>query len=338
MNEPHSADAAGTSIEAEPPHDHVEPSKTGDSPQPAVDATDQAANAAASSGASAAPPADAPSTTLVSVPGHPGASNTTQRQAGSATEGSTSARVRNHLESLTSVVLDAADVASKSSEAAVQLGTNLKVNTDRLDVLTSSMKKGAIVALCAFAGLVIVMLTFVISTSMKLSGRIAELDAAILAVGKRVVELNSTAQTLEAGTAKFEAISRSIETLGESHDTIKKIGADFDSKFELASKQTEAISTQIKERLSKPAPNVNDQATRQLQDLSARVQGHTSTISSLGKDVKDLNAAVAGLSGLRRDVQALVTLQRERYIEAIQRPAAAPPKEPTIQYPRQQRD
>ncbi len=79
-------------------------------------------------------------------------------------------------------------------------------------------------------------------------------------------------------------------------------------------------------------------ALQQLQQATA--------VQALGRDVQALKGAVGNVDKLNRDVQALVTLQRERYLEAMQKNAPAAPTAPaaaaerererSVQYPRVQ--
>ena len=50
-----------------------------------------------------------------------------------------------------------------------------------------------------------------------------------------------------------------------------------------------------------------------------------SAVQALSREVQTLRASVGNVDRLNRDVQALITLQRERYLEALQKAPAAPP-------------
>jgi hypothetical protein len=54
----------------------------------------------------------------------------------------------------------------------------------------------------------------------------------------------------------------------------------------------------------------------------------------LGNEVKSLKSSVGNVDGLKRDVEALVTLQKERYLETLQKNNASTNRERAVQFPR----
>jgi len=73
---------------------------------------------------------------------------------------------------------------------------------------------------------------------------------------------------------------------------------------------------------------------RQVQGINAKLQTQANAVQSLGNEVKSLKSAVGNVDGLKRDVEALVTLQKERYLETVQKNNANSSRERAVQFPR----
>jgi hypothetical protein len=73
---------------------------------------------------------------------------------------------------------------------------------------------------------------------------------------------------------------------------------------------------------------------RQVQGINAKLQTQANAVQSLGNEVKSLKSAVGNVDGLKRDVEALVTLQKERYLETVQKNTANNSRERAVQFPR----
>jgi hypothetical protein len=77
--------------------------------------------------------------------------------------------------------------------------------------------------------------------------------------------------------------------------------------------------------------------TKQVEGLGNQLKTQANAVQALSKDVKALQSTVGDVNVLKRDVQALVTLQRERYLEQLQKQAAAAAdarRPPPVQFPR----
>ena len=80
--------------------------------------------------------------------------------------------------------------------------------------------------------------------------------------------------------------------------------------------------------------------TREVQSINGKLQQQAKAVQTLGDEVKSLKSDMSNVNALKRDVNALVVLQKDRVLEQLQKPqAAAPvqvakPKDLPLQYPR----
>jgi hypothetical protein len=85
---------------------------------------------------------------------------------------------------------------------------------------------------------------------------------------------------------------------------------------------------------AKQVAATSDNLIKQVQGINSRLQTQASAVQSLGNEVKALKGAVGNVDKLNRDVEALVTLQKERYLETLQKSSTAATRERAVQFPR----
>lgn len=246
-----------------------------------------------------------------------------------------SAGFRKEFESLASTVLDAADVASAAASAAGRTAADMAAVTDRLREAERRMNRNGTIALSVFAVLLVSGCAIVGTATYVMSKRVQRLDATVLAVGKRSVELNSTVKALDVNSEGLKTIAEQMAALAASVEAVQAAQSRLDTKVDGALKQAEATLQLLPDRTARQVATGSDAVNRQLQALGTRLQTQASAVQGLNKDVKDLSASVAAVEGLRRDLQAMVAAQRARPAEPVARPAP-PVREPMLQYPRPQ--
>ena len=149
------------------------------------------------------------------------------------------------------------------------------------------------------------------------------------AVGKRVIDLNS-------GMESLEGLNRSVQELSAKQVELTKAQSQIEGRIDAQLKQSESLVQKVPGETAKQVAATSDTLKREVQGINSRLQSQASAVQSLGNEVKSLKGAVGNVDGLKRDVEALVTLQRERYLEALQKNNAAAAKERSLQYPRVQ--
>lgn len=230
-------------------------------------------------------------------------------------------------QSLAQVVLDSADIASKSAEAAASASSTLNKATSDFKSLTEVGHKKALWLLGATGGLLLICLIFFLVMGVRMNSRINQLDTMMLAVGKRVVDLN-------AGLESLDAINRSIESLSALQTEQVKAQGLIEARINDALKKSETMVQTVPGETAKQVAASSDNLLKQVQGINSRLQTQASAVQSLGNEVKALKGAVGNVDKLNRDVEALVTLQKERYLETLQKNSATSNRERAVQFPR----
>ena len=236
-------------------------------------------------------------------------------------------RAYQQYQSLAQVVLDSADLATQSAEAAANASSQLRQTTADFKDLTESGHKKARLLLAITGGVLIISLIFFLIMGVRLVSRINQLDAMLMAVGKRVVELNS-------GMESLEGVNQSVKELTSQQLALTKSQGQIEGRIDASLKQSESLVQKVPSETAKQVAVSSDSVIRQVQGINAKLQTQANAVQAMGNEVKSLKTAVGNVDGLKRDVEALVTLQKERYLETVQKNTATTSRERAVQFPR----
>jgi hypothetical protein len=191
------------------------------------------------------------------------------------------------------------------------------------------------IGLGVVAALMLMALGVFAGVGLKLSGRITQLDGSVFAVGKRVVEL-------EAGLQNLAAIHQQLGVVAKRQEELMRAQTELKAQMDGALRQSASLVSQVPQQAAKELAATQEGLSKQVRSLDGRLQAQAGAVTALGRDVQTLQQSVASVPALRKDIETLVTLQRERYLEQLQKQTEASRKPPPVarppalpQYPRQ---
>ena len=115
---------------------------------------------------------------------------------------------------------------------------------------------------------------------------------------------------------------------------IAKTQSLIETRINDALKKSETMVQTVPGETAKQVAATSDNLLKQVQGINSRLQSQAGAVQSLGNEVKALKGAVGNVDKLNRDVEALVTLQKERYLETLQKNSAPSNRERPVQFPR----
>jgi hypothetical protein len=236
-------------------------------------------------------------------------------------------RAYQQYQALAQVVLDSAELATKSAEAATSVSSQLRRATEEFKEVTDAGHKKARLLLAVMGGVMVISLIFFLIMGVRLVSRINQLDAMLMAVGKRVVELNT-------GMESLEGVNQSVKELASQQMALTKSQGEIEGRIDASLKQSESLVQKVPSETAKQVAASSDSVIRQVQGINTKLQTQANAVQSLGNEVKSLKSAVGNVDSLKRDVEALVTLQKERYLETVQKNNANTSRERAVQFPR----
>jgi hypothetical protein len=166
--------------------------------------------------------------------------------------------------------------------------------------------------------------------SYRLQDRVGQLDAIVLAVGKRIVSMNN-----------------SLETISASADTLKDIALKQDaltlSQVKLDSRLDEVIvvTKGMPEVTTKLIDSKNQEILKLLQSLDARVQTQAAFNKLLSAQLQKIQSSQSESAGLVKELEAISRQQKQIRTQEVATSTVKPivntpikPKERLVQYPR----
>ena len=238
----------------------------------------------------------------------------------------TGAEVISQLEGLIPTALDAAEASTSASEASLSTMRRLSLTQTELDgrlernnLLFAQQSNQIKLILAAVSSVLAVAVMVFIFMIIQLSSRVSEVDALVMAVTKRVVKMN---QSLEL----FEELQFDIRILAEkqANATLKYEGLEevvmgasntlVELKSDLPAATATSVSTEVNE------------VNKEIDQLQQALTTQRSTVSDLSGSIKRLTNTVGAMQGkmtnlysLENQVEALVTLTRERYLDVLEK-------------------
>lgn len=255
------------------------------------------------------------------------------------------------LESLMSIVLDAAEVANRSASAVATTGGHVNKAAEKLiDGAQRSATQAKLVL--GIAGAVMIGSAGVFSfMSVQLQNKVSQLDEMTLAVGKRAVDLKRRMESMDDIHTALEDLKLSQENTQSVQQAIEEkisklsdapkaaprpeskpaqpgTAAAAPAKPEpsaevLAVRKAEAQARAEAARAeAAKADAANKALLQQLTSLDAMLKDQSKSVKDLSGQFNRLQGSVANVESVKKDVEALAQQQKQREKEMAQELAA----------------
>jgi polyhydroxyalkanoate synthesis regulator phasin len=236
------------------------------------------------------------------------------------------------------VVMDSAELATRAASLAANAGLDLRNATKELLQgsqaalqVNKRQSKASMILIAVSGSLMLVAGIMFVIMSLRLQGRIAQLDEMVLAVGKRVVEMDAS---LELVGGAQEAIKTVLAKQAEMAAAQAKIDARLEEVIKNAQGVPEQTAKQVEARIQA--------LSKQVSGLDARFAAQSAATNKMAGQVQSMQGALGDASAMKRDLEAMARQQRERQNSeagrAAQEAAAARARENMVQYPRKSSD
>ena len=208
-------------------------------------------------------------------------------------------------------------------------GTAMREATEVMMKTHAKQRKQSMILLIVTGALMLITACVFMGVSVTLFSRLKTVDAMLLAVGKRVTELNTTMETVAS-------VNEALQNLAGQQEQAHKQQQQLEAKLDEVLKSTQGMPAAAAKQLEDKSQAI----VKQVQSMDARMQSQAASLQRLSQQVKGLEGQIAD-SGqkIRSEVENMSRQQRERQLQAEQaaaKAAAQKPKErePLLQYPR----
>lgn len=222
-------------------------------------------------------------------------------------------------------LIDAAELAGRAGVQAAKAGADMHAAAKDLAVDHATQRKHGIVVLSVFAVLVVMGLILFGVMSIRLQQRINQLDAMLLAVGKRVIAMDESLKLVNNSGEVFQAIA-------ERQDTISRQQVKLDTRVEDLMK---AAQSAIQTNAQTIDTQGKDNAKR-LAAAEANIQSHATALKTHSNKLQAAPTAAPRPDPalIRREVEAVLQRQQKAVssapVAAATSPVAAPANVPPV--------
>ena len=227
------------------------------------------------------------------------------------------------LESLMGIVLDAAEVANRSASAVSTTGGQLNRAAEKLiDGAGRTATQAKVVLALAAAVLVGTAGTFSFMT-VQLNSKVEQVDAMLLAVGKRAVDLKTRLESLDKMNATLDDINLKQDNSHSVQQAIEdKLTAAVEAARAAPKPAPAPAPAAAPAKTAAPRPE-GKSLNQQFAALDAVLKEQSQAVKNLSGQVNSVQSSVANVESLKKDMEALTNLQRQRSQEAAQATLAA---------------
>jgi thiamine biosynthesis lipoprotein ApbE len=227
------------------------------------------------------------------------------------------------METLIGSVLDATEAATRASAAASTSTTNLVKSAGRLTQTADRSSRISTIVLSVGGAMLFISVAVFGFMAAQLAQRTGELESMVMAVGKRVVEMN-------VAFGDFTAVTESIDQLRLTQETFRDSMYQLTERVNGMTETLQAVKSEVPVTTAESVGRQSEVFTARVSDVEGQIQAQQKITADLAKSMQglagqmsSLRKQISSVSELNKDVEALVTLQRERYYELLQAQANA---------------
>ena len=234
--------------------------------------------------------------------------------------------ISGRLEVLVPGVLDTADATNSAADVSRRASSALENGLDHLqkrvnELVNASAKSATLsgrVLLGSVSALLVAIGLFVFM-SFQLSDRVAQVDGMMLAISKRVVQMNSALEN-------FEKMNYSINQLAIKQARFADNQTLLAQAVSNAEAATKSLNTEVPDAAAKKVSAQTNILAGQVKSLKSALEAQgtqlskvSSSVVALGSQLKSFEGQVSNVSKLNADVEALITLERDKYLDLLRR-------------------
>jgi chaperonin cofactor prefoldin len=231
------------------------------------------------------------------------------------------------LQDLKSTILDSAELATRGASLAAKAGAEMHQAAQKLLESTSIQQKLNKIILAVFGVTMFLSIIVFAIMAFRISDRVGQLDAMVLAVGKRVV-------SMDASIEQISTASDQLKDVALKQDAISSAQSKLEARIDEAIKASQ-VGPDLK---AKEADEQSKNLIKLVQGLEGKIQAQANSTKAISGQIQKLQSALPEAGSFRREVESAIRLLRERQVQesAATVPArpVVKPRERIVQFPR----
>jgi len=239
------------------------------------------------------------------------------------------------IEDIKRTVMDSGDLANRAALLATTATTDLRTVTQQIALNMAKQQKQALMLFGIAGGIMVIAASIFGAMAYSLSGRVKQLDTMVTVVGKRVGDLDSSLELVGS-------VNEALQELVGKQEGIAAAQSKMDGRLEEMAKKADELAAKAAEKPpEKPTAKAGpaDPALfKQVQSLDGRLQAQAAALKSIATHLQTIQGSVGDAGNLRKEMEAVAKMQRERQASenaaAAAAAAAQRQREKMVQYPR----
>ena len=239
------------------------------------------------------------------------------------------------LQDIKQTVMDSGDLANRAALLATTASTDLRTTTQQVALSMAKQQKQALILFGIAGGLMVIAASIFGAMAYSLSGRVKQLDTMVTVVGKRVGDLDSSMELVGS-------VNEALQELVGKQEGIAAAQSKMDGRLEEMAKKADELAAKAAEKppekaTAKAGP-ADPALAKQVQSLDGRLQAQAAALKSIATHLQTIQGSVGDAGNLRKEMEAVAKMQRER--QATENAAAAAAaaaqrqREKMVQFPR----
>lgn len=230
---------------------------------------------------------------------------------------------------LTESLLSTGEDMSKLLKATNSLADRLKNVTHNYsdlvknyDNIIKKKDRHLLYLMASCIGVIVISLAVVVVMSFSFSKQVNNMNALSMNLTKRIAEVNSGLVTFEELNASIRAMDESTLQLAQQVEAQQKRVQDIAVQIE---NDTRDQIDQLKLFFPQQINSIGTTVTalqQEIQNQQNYVYQNNTAVQGLQSELEVMSQSIGQLNALKNSVDALVVLERERYLEAIQSKSA----------------
>lgn len=240
------------------------------------------------------------------------------------------------LKEIISTVLEAAEVANKTAAAAASSHKLLRESAGNLSSTAKKSSRGGAILVMVGGVLMVVCAGVFAAMAIQLQKKVAQADSLLVKVGTQAIEIRETLSSVDE-------IGESLQGLGKRDGDLVKSQTELAGRLEAMEKSLAAMQTAAAKKegdlkkaydealksSQKPDPQLARLLVEvraldgQVKAQSKALTDASSKVAGITQEVKELQRVGGNVETLKKQIEALVTLERQRYRESLEAASAA---------------
>jgi len=239
------------------------------------------------------------------------------------------------MQDIKQTVMDSGDLANRAALLATTASTDMRTMTQQLALSMAKQQKQALILFGIAGGLMVIAASIFGAMAYSLSGRVKQLDTMVTVVGKRVGDLDSSMELVGS-------VNEALQELVGKQEGIAAAQSKMDGRLEEMAKKADELAAKAAEKppekpVAKAGP-ADPALAKQVQSLDGRLQAQAAALKSIATHLQTIQGSVGDAGNLRKEMEAVAKLQRERQASdnaaAAAATAAQRQREKMVQFPR----